>query len=37
GEVWVTHGSEDGLIHWCQTEGIRAQALRLVGRSEEAE
>lgn len=36
-EVWVTHGSEDGLIHWCQTEGIRAQALRLVGRSEEAE
>ena len=37
GEVWVTHGSEDALIHWCGTQGIKARALRLVGRSEEAE
>lgn len=37
GEIWVTHGSEDALIHWCGTQGIKAKALRLVGRSEEAE
>ena len=36
-EVWVTHGAEDALIHWCETEGIRAKALRLVGRSEDGE
>ncbi len=34
-EVWVTHGSEDALIHWCTTQGIRAQALRMVGRGDE--
>lgn len=37
GEIWVTHGSEDALIHWCRSEGIRARALRLVGRGEEEE
>ena len=37
GEIWVTHGSEDALIHWCGTQGIKAKALRLVGRSDEAE
>lgn len=36
GEVWVTHGSEDALIHWCRGRGIAAQALRLVGRGDEA-
>ena len=35
GEVWVTHGKEDALIHWCGTKGIHAEALRLVGRGEE--
>ncbi len=35
GEIWVTHGSEDALIHWCGTQGIKAKALRLVGRSED--
>ena len=35
GEIWVTHGSEDALIHWCQTQDLRARALRLVGRSED--
>ncbi|MEM9140483.1 MAG: ligase-associated DNA damage response exonuclease [Pseudomonadota bacterium] len=34
-DIWVTHGAEDALIHWCQTRGIRAEALRLVGRSED--
>ena len=37
GEVWVTHGAEDALIHWCGTHGIAARALHLVGRGEEGE
>ncbi|MEM7057319.1 MAG: ligase-associated DNA damage response exonuclease [Pseudomonadota bacterium] len=36
-EVWVTHGAEDALIHWCQTHQIKARALRLVGREEDGE
>ncbi|MBO6784923.1 MAG: ligase-associated DNA damage response exonuclease [Alphaproteobacteria bacterium] len=35
GEIWVTHGREDALIHHCRTRGIRARALSLVGREEE--
>ena len=34
-EVWVTHGAEDALVHWCATQGIAARALSLVGRGEE--
>ena len=37
GEVWVTHGREDGLVHWCQTQGIKAAPLHLQGREEEGE
>jgi putative mRNA 3-end processing factor len=37
GEIWVTHGAEDALIHWCGTQGIPARALHLVGRGEEGE
>ncbi|MEM9880963.1 MAG: ligase-associated DNA damage response exonuclease, partial [Pseudomonadota bacterium] len=33
-QVWVTHGREDALVHWCETQGIAAQALSLVGRDE---
>lgn len=33
-EIWVTHGAEDALIHWCQAQGLSAQALRLVGRGD---
>ena len=36
-EVWVTHGAEDALLHWCGTQGISAKALRLIGRGEEEE
>ncbi|MEM1164179.1 MAG: ligase-associated DNA damage response exonuclease [Pseudomonadota bacterium] len=36
-EVWVTHGAEEALVHWCHQNGIAGKALRLVGRSEEAE
>ena len=34
-EVWVTHGAEEALIHWCTEQGITARALSLVGRGEE--
>lgn len=34
-EVWVTHGSEEALIHWCGTQGITARALSLVGRGDD--
>ena len=26
-EVWVTHGREDALVHWCMTRQIKARAL----------
>ncbi len=34
-DVWVTHGAEEALVHWCRSEGIRAMALSLVGRGDE--
>ncbi|WP_448658640.1 ligase-associated DNA damage response exonuclease [Sphingomonas sp. CJ99] len=34
-EVWVTHGREDALVHWCQTHQIKARALDLVGFEDE--
>ena len=36
-EVWVTHGSEAGLLRWCELNQIRARALHMVGRSDEGE
>lgn len=30
-EVWVTHGREDALIYYATQQGIKAQALRLLG------
>jgi putative mRNA 3-end processing factor len=33
-EVWITHGAEAGLLHWCALNQRRARALRLVGREE---
>ena len=35
GEIWVTHGEEDALVHWCLTQGLAARPLRLVGYGEE--
>ncbi len=35
GEVWVTHGQEDALVHWCETKGLKARPLDLVGYGEE--
>ncbi|MFN3370050.1 MAG: ligase-associated DNA damage response exonuclease [Sphingomonadaceae bacterium] len=36
-QVWVTHGREDALVHWCSLNQIPARALHLVGREDEAE
>jgi putative mRNA 3-end processing factor len=37
GEVWVTHGQEDALVHWCLTNGIRARPLHMLGYGDEGE
>ena len=37
GEVWITHGREEALAHWCATQGVAARALTLVGREDESE
>jgi putative mRNA 3-end processing factor len=36
-EVWVTHGREEALVHQATRMGLRARALALVGREDEAE
>lgn len=36
-EIWVTHGEEDALVHWCGTAGLKARPLRLVGYGDEGE
>jgi putative mRNA 3-end processing factor len=35
GEIWVTHGQEDALVHWCTTKGLVARPLALVGYGDE--
>jgi putative mRNA 3-end processing factor len=35
GEVWVTHGQEDALVHWCTTQGLRAKPLHMLGYGDE--
>ncbi len=30
-EVWITHGREDALMHWCMLHQIKARELNLVG------
>jgi putative mRNA 3-end processing factor len=37
GEVWVTHGQEDALVHWCVTHGLKARPLDIVGYGDENE
>ena len=36
-EVWVTHGREEALVHWCALQGIPAKPLHLVGYEDEGE
>lgn len=35
-KIWVTHGREDGLVHYCQNElGLEAEPLSIQGREDE--
>jgi putative mRNA 3-end processing factor len=36
-EIWVTHGQEDALVHWCVTSGRKARPLDIVGYGDEDE
>jgi putative mRNA 3-end processing factor len=36
-EIWVTHGQEDALVHWCATRGLKARPLDIVGYGDEEE
>jgi putative mRNA 3-end processing factor len=36
-EVWVTHGQEDALVHWCLLRGLEARPLDIVGYGDEDE
>ncbi len=33
-ELWVTHGAEDGLVHWATRRGLRARPLHMLGYGE---
>ena len=33
--VWVTHGREDALVHWCRQRGLASEPLYLQGREED--
>jgi putative mRNA 3-end processing factor len=37
GEIWVTHGQEDALVHWCTAKGLAARPLDLIGYGDEDE
>lgn len=37
GEIWVTHGREEALMHYATQLGLRARALALIGREEEGQ
>ena len=34
--IWVTHGREDALVHWCRARGLQAEPLYMQGREEDA-
>ena len=36
-EVWITHGREDALMHWCMLHQVKARELNLVGYEEDEE
>ena len=36
-EIWVTHGQEDALVHWCTARGLKARPLDIVGYGDEEE
>lgn len=37
GEIWVTHGAEDALVHWCRQQGLAARPLNLLGYGDEGD
>ena len=37
GEIWVTHGREDALLHQISSMGLKGRALALVGFEDEGE
>lgn len=34
-EIWVTHGAEDAIVHWCRARGLQAQPLHMIGYGDE--
>jgi putative mRNA 3-end processing factor len=36
-QLWVTHGREEALVYWAEQRQMKAKALSLVGREDEAE
>jgi putative mRNA 3-end processing factor len=34
-EVWVTHGAEEALVHWCEMRQLKAKPLHMVGYGDE--
>src|SRR5207237_8066664 len=36
-QIWVTHGAEEALVHWCTMKGLEARPLGLVGYGDEDE
>jgi putative mRNA 3-end processing factor len=36
-EIWITHGQEDALVHWCMTKGLKARPLDIAGYGDEDE
>jgi putative mRNA 3-end processing factor len=36
-DIWVTHGAEEALVHWCMTQGLQARPLHMIGYGEEEE
>src|SRR3989440_8792460 len=36
-QIWVTHGAEEALVHWCTIKGLEARPLNIVGYGDEDE
>jgi putative mRNA 3-end processing factor len=30
-QIWVTHGAEEALVHWCEMNGRKARPLNMIG------
>ena len=36
-EIWITHGREDALQHWCESQGCSPNPCRCMGEEEAGE